>query len=164
MSGVSSINISNLIENYIKKLLQESADGLIEIQRSDLAEKFNCVPSQINYVLATRFTVERGFLVESRRGGRGYVRIIKLPVGRDLDLVTEAMQAIGDAISEHRARGIVLRLFEGRLISAREAALMQAAISRDVLRLGLPARDQLRAGILKAMLANLMREMRGSKN
>ena len=74
-------NISDIIERYLKGILHESPEGLIEIQRNDLADQFSCVPSQINYVISTRFTLEKGYLVESKRGGGGYVRIqrIELP-------------------------------------------------------------------------------------
>lgn len=74
-------NISDIIERYLKSILHESPEGMVEIQRNDLADQFSCVPSQINYVISTRFTLEKGYLVESKRGGGGYVRIqrIELP-------------------------------------------------------------------------------------
>lgn len=71
-------NISDIIENYLKKVLEMSEDDLVEIKRSEIADKFQCVPSQINYVINTRFTIERGYIVESKRGGGGYIRIIKV--------------------------------------------------------------------------------------
>lgn len=150
-------NISDLIEQHLKALLAASAEGLIEIQRNELAGKFNCVPSQINYVLATRFTVERGFLIESRRGGGGYVRIMRLNLDRRLDLITQLCELVGEATSQQRADDLIHRMLGEELITCREARLMQAAVSREVLRVGLPARDQLRALILKAMLVNLLR-------
>lgn len=145
-------NISNMIERYLKQLLAESREGYIEIQRNVLAEHFSCVPSQINYVLSTRFSVEGGFVVESRRGGRGYVRIIKVPLGDGLSLLVQALELVGSVTSEQGARGIIQRLLEEGLILPREAVLMRAAINRNILRLALPTRDQIRANILKAML------------
>ena len=76
-------NLADYIEDHIKKLLSLSKSNCIELQRKELALKFNCVPSQINYVLATRFTPSRGYLVESRRGGGGYVRIVRLVFSRE---------------------------------------------------------------------------------
>lgn len=153
-------NISQLIEEHLKKLLAQS-DGLIEIQRNEMAEKFNCVPAQINYVLATRFTIEHGFLVESRRGGGGYIRIVKLPLSREVEIGTYLCGLIGDEISQQRAEGVIGRMLEEGLITRREAGLISAAVNREVLRVGLPARDQLRACILKAMIVTLLRYNNG---
>ncbi|MEW5954223.1 MAG: CtsR family transcriptional regulator [Bacillota bacterium] len=149
-------NISNIIERYLKKMLAESREGYIEIQRNLLAESFNCAPSQINYVLTTRFTLEGGFVVESRRGGGGYVRISKIPLYDKFGILVQICNLIGSGISEHGARGIVKRLQENSLISGREASLILAAVSRSVLRVALPARDQLRANILKAILIAIL--------
>jgi transcriptional regulator len=153
-------NISQLIEEHLKKLLAQS-EGLIEIQRNEMAEKFNCVPAQINYVLATRFTIEQGFLVESRRGGGGYIRIVKLPLNREVEIGAYLCGLIGNEISQQRAEGVIGRMLEEGLITSREAGLMRAAVNREVLRIGLPARDQLRACILKAMIATLLRNNNG---
>ncbi len=153
-------SISQLIESYLKKLLAQS-NGLIEIQRNEIAEKFNCVPAQINYVLATRFSVEHGFLVESRRGGGGYIRIIKLPLNKEVETLAYLSGLIGSEISQQRAEGIINRLLDEGLVTKREADLMSAAVNREVLRVGLPARDQLRACILKAMMASLLRNNKG---
>lgn len=151
-------SLANLIENYLHRLIKESGEKLVEIQRNELAEKFNCAPSQINYVLTTRFTIERGYMVESRRGGGGYVRIVKVPLNPgELDLVGEVVNLVGDAISERGAVSIITRLLEEGLVSPREAALLKAVVSRNVLRIGQPARDQLRANILKSILITLFK-------
>ncbi|MFZ5634567.1 MAG: CtsR family transcriptional regulator [Bacillota bacterium] len=149
-------NISDLIEKYLKELIDKSKQGQVEIQRNVLAEKFNCVPSQINYVLSTRFTVEHGFVVESRRGGGGYVRIVKLAMDDRVDTVSYLCDLIGGNISQYGMEGIIRRMLEEDFITRREAAMMKAALSRDVLRIALPARDQLRALILKAMIISLL--------
>lgn len=149
-------NISDLIERYLKKLIAGSSNGFIEIQRSDLAERFNCVPSQINYVLSTRFTVNSGFVIESRRGGGGYIRIIRLPLNGKNNLLLNMCQLIGKAISQQSAKEIVIRLNEEGLITEREARVMKAALSRNVLKVELPLRDQVRASILKSMLIALL--------
>ncbi|MFZ5591121.1 MAG: CtsR family transcriptional regulator [Bacillota bacterium] len=149
-------NISNLIEKYLRELLERSRQNQIEIQRSELAEKFRCVPSQINYVLTTRFTLERGFVVESRRGGGGYVRIIRLPLGRQNNLLFKLQSMVGQEISQQSAEHLISRLEEEKLISRREAALMRAVCQREVLSMGLPGRDIIRANLIKAMLVALL--------
>lgn len=150
-------NISDLIEHYLKKLLANSPEDYVEVQRSELAVRFNCVPSQINYVLTTRFSTGHGYIVESRRGGGGYIRIVKIPLDQRADLILEICDLIGDSISQAEAEGLIERLLEEDLISRREARVMRAAMGRDTLRLGLPVRDQLRALVLKAMVTAVLR-------
>ncbi|MFO7171586.1 MAG: CtsR family transcriptional regulator [Bacillota bacterium] len=147
-------NLSDYIEEYLKSLLRER-DGVVEIQRSELAERFGCAPSQINYVLATRFTPEHGYLVESRRGGGGYIRIIRLNLGRE-DLLQWLQGGIGDRLTQDEAEAMIRRLQEEGFITAREAILMAAAMRRDVLAVDLPLRDLIRANLFKAMLLALL--------
>lgn len=147
--------LTDAIEAYLRALLHEA--GEVELQRSELAQHFQCVPSQINYVLDTRFTPERGYLVETRRGGGGYMRIIRLDLQAMQDLHALVHQQIGPAISQDEAYGMVARLQEAGWITTREQAMMLAALDREVLRLELPVRDMLRAAILKAMLLARMR-------
>lgn len=149
-------NISDIIEKYLKSILHESPEGTIEIQRNDLADQFSCVPSQINYVISTRFTLEKGYLVESKRGGGGYVRIRRIELPGPTSLHTHLQQAIGDEIGQTAAEGLIYQLEEARFLSRREAALMRSAISRDVLAIKLPYRDQIRAKLMKAMLIALL--------
>ena len=149
--------ISDLIEQYLNNMLRNSPKGYIEIQRNELAEQFKCVPSQINYVLATRFTVNHGYVIESRRGGGGYVRIEKVCLEKH-NWLEELFRYIGDNISQKDAAGILRRLLNEELISKREYKLMQAALDRSVLKIELPWRDKIRANILKAMLAVLISE------
>jgi transcriptional regulator CtsR len=151
-------SISALIERYLKDMLAGSNTGHIEIQRNELAQKFSCVPSQINYVLSTRFSIEHGFIVESRRGGGGYVRIKKVPFSRELDVIQEICDFVGDAIAEQPACGIIDRLRNEGVLTNRESSIIKTVISRQVLMLGLPARDQLRANILKNVLITILKE------
>jgi transcriptional regulator of stress and heat shock response len=117
------------MEDYLKKLLSLSASGCIDIKRKELAGKFMCVPSQVNYVLETRFTMEKGFSVESKRGGKGFVRIRKLDLSAG-NLLTMILQDIMDAqISENSARGIIHRLYEMKYISFRESRLMETTLN-----------------------------------
>jgi len=150
-------NVSNMIEIYIKALLEESIQDYIEIHRKELANRFNCVPSQINYVLNTRFSTGRGYIVESRRGGGGFIRIVKLPLDRRLHLVLDIHKLIGDEISHNDAAGLIRRLREEELLTPREEALMLAAVDSNVLRISPPACDRLRSLILKGMINGVLR-------
>ncbi|MGZ0051252.1 CtsR family transcriptional regulator [Brevibacillus gelatini] len=150
-------NISDIIEQHLKGILTQSPNGSIEIQRSELADLFQCVPSQINYVINTRFTVQKGYIVESKRGGGGYIRIRKVQIvskARLQELLTEEL--IGESISQSVGNAIIERLQEEGLVNAREAALMKIATSRNVLTLESELRDRLRANILKQMIATIL--------
>ncbi len=149
-------NVSDIIEKYLKNILQSSPEGAIEIQRNDLADRFQCVPSQINYVISTRFTLEKGFVVESKRGGGGYIRIQKIELPGHQQMQGHVLQAIGEQIDQTTAEGLIYQLEDGRYISYREAAILRAAVSRDILLLQLPLRDEIRAKLLKAMLISLL--------
>lgn len=147
-------SLADVIEQYLKTLLKDSRAGTIDVQRNQLAEHFSCVPSQINYVLATRFLLDHGYLVETRRGGGGFVRITLL----ELDATRgfgEILNSIGASISQARAEAIIARLARDGLVNGREEALMRVALGREVLTVNLPWRDLLRAQILKAMLVVL---------
>ncbi|MEG6617540.1 CtsR family transcriptional regulator [Peptococcaceae bacterium 1198_IL3148] len=151
-------SMSNIIEAYLKSLLNQSKKGLIEIQRNELASKFNCVPSQINYVLSTRFTIGHGYIVESRRGGGGYIRIEQVPLDNRFAWLEEFNQLVGDDTSQQVAGSVLKRLFDEEIITEREYNIMQAAIDRAVLKIELPWRDKLRANILKAMVSAVIKD------
>lgn len=143
-------NISDIIEEHIKKIIGNV--GEIEVKRSELADKFQCVPSQINYVLKTRFSIEHGYTVESKRGGGGYIRIVKVTPINEMELIDQVVAFIDNRITQARSQAIIIRLFEEGLITEREAKLMISAIDRSVLDLSIPLRDEVRANILMAML------------
>ncbi|EAC5223147.1 CtsR family transcriptional regulator [Listeria monocytogenes] len=147
-------NISDIIEAYLKQVLESSE--AVEIKRSEIADKFECVPSQINYVINTRFTMERGYIVESKRGGGGYIRIIKVKMNDKLQLLEAIISMVHDKkVSQSFAEDVILRLLEEEVITKKEARLMVAALDREVLILPLPDRDILRSRILEAMLVAL---------
>ncbi|WP_408607831.1 CtsR family transcriptional regulator [Bacillus xiapuensis] len=148
-------NISDIIEDYLKKVLELNGSEIIEIKRSEVADKFQCVPSQINYVINTRFTVERGYIVESKRGGGGYIRIMKVKAHDQLDLIDQVISLVGSSISQSNANDIVYRLVEEKVISDREAKMMISVMDRSVLYIDLPDRDELRARMMTAMLMSL---------
>lgn len=151
-------NISDLIEQHLKLMLMDSQEGAVEIQRNDLAQQFSCVPSQINYVINTRFTLEKGFLVESKRGGGGYVRIQRISLPAQQVLQTHVCDTIGNCINQESAEGLIYQLEDAKVISHREANLLRAAMSRDNLPLKLPYRDELRARLFRAMLLTLLND------
>lgn len=148
-------NISDIIEEYLKQVLQSKGMDAIEIKRSEIANRFQCVPSQINYVINTRFTVEKGYIVESKRGGGGYIRIMRIQHQSQSELIDEIIQLISDSISQRSAVDILERLLEEDLVTKREAKLMLSAIDRTTLAFQLPVRDEIRARILISMLTTL---------
>lgn len=150
-------NISDIIEQHLKNIITESPTGSVEIQRSEIADLFQCVPSQINYVINTRFTLQKGYIVESKRGGGGYIRIRKVQIvskARLQELLTEEL--IGESITQNVGNAIIERLLEDGLVSLREATLMKVATSRNVLTIEPEIRDRLRANILKQLIAAIL--------
>ncbi|MGM9944353.1 MAG: CtsR family transcriptional regulator [Lysinibacillus sp.] len=148
-------NISDIIEGYLKQIIELEGKGHVEIKRSELADKFQCVPSQINYVINTRFTAERGYLVESKRGGGGYIRILRVESHSKEALFDEMLAQIDASAPQVVTEHIIYRMIDEEIVSKREAKLMFAAIDRSTLQLPLPMRDEIRARILKAMLMTL---------
>lgn len=144
-------SLSDQIEEYFRQLLKRY-QGEIEIKRNKLADEFDCAPSQINYVLDTRFTVEKGYVVESQRGGGGYIRIIKVKINSATEVLQNIITQLDDQISQREAEGIIERLYENNVISKRERYLMGVAIHRKVIGVDLPYRDYIRARIFKGML------------
>lgn len=155
LGGGGVRNISDVIEQYLKQVLTTSGKEIVEIKRSEIADKFQCVPSQINYVINTRFTIERGYIVESKRGGGGYIRIIKVKSNDAAHLIDQIMGIIDRRISQSSAEDLILRLVSEDVISEREAKIMLSVIDRSVLYIELPHRDELRARMIKAMLTSL---------
>ncbi|ATH94016.1 CtsR family transcriptional regulator [Bacillus glycinifermentans] len=148
-------NISDIIEQYLKQILEKNGKEILEIKRSEIADKFQCVPSQINYVINTRFTSERGYIVESKRGGGGYIRIIKIKMNDKIDLINNILDQIYTRLSQAASDDIILRLLENGVITESEAKLMVSVMDRSVLYIDLPERDELRARMMKAMLQSL---------
>lgn len=149
-------NISDIIEGYLKAIIEKEDNGTIEIKRSEVAEKFQCVPSQINYVINTRFTVERGYAVESKRGGGGYIRIYRVQSNSHKELIEQIIAGIQQGATNTMAEDIVFRLLEEEAITEREAGIILAAVDRTTLPYPLPDRDIMRARILQAILMTLL--------
>ena len=148
--------LSDIIEAFIKQMIADT-DGTIEIQRNELANQFNCVPSQINYVIDTRFTVDRGYYVESRRGGGGHVKIRRININRPGNYLMHIVSSMGNSISQQSAEVFINNFVDYDVISEREGFVMKAAVSDKVLGgLQMPDRDILRAVLLKNMIISLL--------
>ena len=150
--------LANQIEAYIKMLLEKSQNNILELQRGDLAEIFMCVPSQINYVLETRFAPSQGYLVESRRGGGGYLRIIKLVLPPDQQLHQAVEELGGKPITEQSGVSLINNLVEGGFLTPREGVLIKSMINNNTLKSLRQDANLLRGYLLQSVLANILRE------
>lgn len=148
-------NITDIIERYLKQILQTQEKNMIEIKRSEIADQFQCVPSQINYVIKTRFTLEKGYIIESKRGGGGYIRIFRIEHQDESELIDELISMINPTVSQQTAINVVERLFEKEIITKREAKIILSAMDRTAIAIDLPYRDEVRARILTAILTSL---------
>ena len=155
------MRLSDSIESFIKTLLAEDAPE-VELKRNELAEYFGCAPSQINYVLATRFSPDHGYITESRRGGGGYIRIVRVVQTGSQRLMYLINERIGDAIGEGEAVRLIQQLAEQQVVTAAEAELMRAAISAQALSIPIPdqIKNAIRARTMKTMLLTLARQNR----
>ena len=148
-------NISDIIERFILEQMEEDCE--IELSRNELANFFNCAPSQINYVLSTRFTSPRGFVTESRRGGGGYIKLIKLNLEKDEYLERLITDTIQEEIGFIEAMQLVEGLRERGFVSDNEFDIIEAAITQKALANPLKMENRLRANILKNILISIIR-------
>lgn len=148
--------ISDSIAKLIEQLLKEG-DGETEIKRNDLANTLGCVPSQINYVITSRFTPERGYIIESRRGGGGYIRIIRKQMDRD-EYLMHFLYAIGDEVDERTSEAFLRNLRDKEIITEREEALLRSATSKASLKkAGDGNENALRADMMRQIVLGLMK-------
>ena len=146
------MGISDLIAGFLQDCLDETGDGVLEVQRGELAQRFNCVPSQINYVMSTRFSPERGYIVESRRGGNGYIRITRVKVDRET-LLMHVINSLGDQVDLPSARAILGNLAEAGALAEDLARTLLAAVGDKALgAVPRDLRDRVRADVLKNVL------------
>ncbi len=149
------MGITDIIAGFIQSELEE-AGGALELQRSDLAQRFGCVPSQINYVMSTRFSPERGYIVESRRGGNGYIRITRVQVDRQT-LLMHVINSLGDELDLNSARAIINNLVESKAVDAMTGKALLCAVSDGALRtVPQQYRGAVRADITKQVLIHLV--------
>ena len=155
-------SLTRVIETYINNLFSEvEEEQSVSLRRKELAEIFGCVPSQINYVLRSRFTPERGYLVESQRGGHGYIRILRICYDMPQDKINHIDEIIGDAITDQEARRLLVSLQEREMIDARERILIEVAL-RHAEELGSSEFDvspYRRSAISAELLKRLMRSL-----
>lgn len=143
--------LSDIIEDFIKQMFNVNNDKVIFIQRNELADQFRCAPSQINYVLTTRFTYEKGYLIESKRGGGGHIVIKQLEYDNSNQREKIINNGIGNAITYHNASAILNNLLESGIIQKREYEIMKIAINDRSL-MAAENKNNIRADILKAMI------------
>ena len=146
------MGISDLIASFLQDSLDTAENGVLEVQRCDLAQRFNCVPSQINYVMSTRFSPERGYIVESRRGGNGYIRITRVRVDRET-LLMHVINSLGGSVDLSSARAILSNLVQsGAMDRALGQTILTAVGDKALGQVPREKRDAVRADILKQVL------------
>ncbi len=150
------MRISDVIEAFIKDLL-ETEDEYIEIQRNELAEKFNCVPSQINYVISTRFRPSQGYYVESKRGGGGHIKIKKINITKT-NYLMHIVTSLEESLTMQEVGILISNLLSSGLIQEKEAKLLKVATSDNILNIPKEYKDKLRANIFRNMLLNLVED------
>ena len=148
------MRMSDLVAQYILNML-EAQDGSAEIQRNELAGSLGCVPSQINYVITSRFTPEQGYIVESRRGGGGYIRISRVKMDKSTAIM-HIVNSIGDHLDRASAEAMLKNMLQQDMMELQTAKVIAAALSDRTLRSVEPVkRDELRASLFKRMIITL---------
>ena len=143
--------ISDIIAQFINDMIEDKKDKEVIIQRNELADKFNCAPSQINYVLTTRFTSEKGYMIESRRGGGGYIIIKRIEYNNKEKQVEAINKAIGESLTSSAALLLLEHLYETNLITKRELEIVKISINDRTLS-NAEDKNKLRAEILKGII------------
>ena len=148
------MRMSDLVAQYILEMLEQQ-DGSAEIQRNELAGSLGCVPSQINYVITSRFTPEQGYIVESRRGGGGYIRISRVKMDKGTALM-HIINSVGDELDKATAEVMLKNMLQQDMMELQTAKVIAAALSDRTLRSVEPVkRDELRASLFKHMIITL---------
>ncbi|MDR1733051.1 MAG: CtsR family transcriptional regulator [Synergistaceae bacterium] len=156
-------NLTRVIEKYINDLFGVEGNGsIVSLRRKDVAASFGCVPSQINYVLRSRFTPERGYLIESQRGGHGYIRIVRLSYDKPEDRLKYFEDIVGESLSLKDRKRLLVMLQEKGLINTRERLIIEVALryadelGRSEFDVSQHKRNILQADLLKRMLRSLV--------
>jgi len=145
------MKMSDVIEQFLLEMLRDEAD--IVLKRNELANRFSCAPSQINYVIGTRFTGQRGYEVESQRGGGGYIRIRRVPVSTPRQLIMHTVNSIGEELDLRTAAAFLSNAIHQEALAEGEGRLILSALSDSALRpVPRPYRDTVRASLIKHML------------
>ena len=146
-------NMSDLIESYLKNVLL--SNETVEIRRSEIADQFNCVPSQINYVINTRFTIQQGYVVESKRGGGGYIRIMKVNLVDEMDILNALSDLVPEELSAREGNHLLQNLYENELITKREAQMMSLMMEKDTFPSNVKNAAEIRSNMMKKLIDNL---------
>ncbi len=150
--------ISDMVEKYILNIVKNSKEGIIHIQRTNLSEKFSCVPSQINYVIKTRFTIERGFLVESKRGEGGFLKIIKIPVIQTKIYLDRINEGTANYIGSEQTKNFLNRLVEEKILNEREKNLIWQLLKDESLPCNKEEKGYQRGKMLKNLIGYIANE------
>jgi len=157
-------SLADRIEAHIMRLLAHSDEGYVEVRRYELAHLFDCVPSQVTYVLSTRFTPDRGFIVESRRGGGGYIRIVARHPRPERERLARAWRRIGQALTEAEAEGLLDWLERTGVATCRQTTVARQVLRQEAAQLEPPLDGVMRAALLKGMLVVLAEGRGGSED
>ncbi len=147
-------SVSDLIEQFIISSLDD--DDFIELSRNDLAKFFSCVPSQINYVLNTRFTVGRGFVVESQRGGAGYIKVVKVQDNND-NFLKNALNLCSKPLTIAEANQILANMQNRKLLTPKEVEIIKSATNAKALNNPINIDNTLRANIINQIIISLLK-------
>lgn len=147
------MKVSDIIEQFLLELLGDNPD--VTLKRNELAQQFSCAPSQINYVIDTRFTGQRGYVVESQRGGGGFIRIRRIDIS-DGGYLMHVVNVIGDSIDFATVRAMLVNMEEAGMVTGREHKLIESVLSDRAIPFIQPEKDQYRAEMFKNMLLSLI--------
>lgn len=147
------MRLSELIEEYIKEMFKD--DDFVEFGRNDLAQYFNCVPSQINYVISTRFSPERGYYVESKRGGGGNIKIRRIDISKN-NYIAHLINSLNKSLTQQDAEIIINNMLDYKIIDKNTAKLLKIISNDKVLGLPIEFRDEVRTRIFKNVIINLL--------
>ncbi|HBN96729.1 MAG TPA: transcriptional regulator [Firmicutes bacterium] len=147
--------LADHIEAHIKRMLRSSQTNSVELSRAQMADDFSCVPSQINYVLSTRFTLERGYIVESRRGGGGYIRVGHVQVDNSYTHAISLLQSIGSELDDKQMENILAHLKDRHVISSGELQLIRGIVQQEVGGMS-QGKNVLRASLVRSLLFFIM--------
>ncbi|USS90752.1 CtsR family transcriptional regulator [Fructilactobacillus carniphilus] len=152
-------SMSDTIEEYLKQLLLSADTAEVEIRRSDIADHFDVVPSQINYVIKTRFTLRDGYVVQSKRGGGGYIRIEQIDLASDTDVFDQLVASIGTRITQKDEEDILTTLYNNGLLSTREVNMISSILTHEAIAItNAETEEKVRANVLTALLSRLRYE------
>ncbi|MCK5129517.1 MAG: CtsR family transcriptional regulator [Clostridiales bacterium] len=147
--------LSDTIEEFIKEMIPENSTS-VDLKRNELAQYFSCAPSQINYVIKTRFNYNTGYHTESKRGGGGYIRVMRVNICNQDYLMTVLNDTIGKAISQRDSQGIISHIYDQEIITEQTAQVMNAAIIDKAIMAPIQLKDIVRASILKSMITTIL--------